>query len=141
MYEAALRIQQGDEAYFHSLSSPELSALIVGRDDDGRTLLHSAAATGRLGLVDLLARHGAAKVVNKQDDEVSQGQCTRSSRLLAPDRPRALRLGGSFVGGSPGGAGRHGCGCAATLPTQAACCPPTPAAGLVPPALSRQRGA
>lgn len=71
MYEAASKAREGDTAYFDGLAGPELSALVVGRDEDGRTLLHTAAATGNMPLVDLLAQHGAAKVVNKQDDEVS----------------------------------------------------------------------
>lgn len=71
MYEAAEKARTGDVEYFAALSDAEMRALIVGRDEDGRTLLHTAAANGFADLVDLLARTGAAKVVNKQDDEVS----------------------------------------------------------------------
>lgn len=70
MYVAAERARAGDVAYFESLTPQEWNALIVGKDEDGRTLLHTAAANGHLDLLELIASHGAAKVVDKQDDEV-----------------------------------------------------------------------
>ena len=70
MYEAAEFARQGNVDYFKAMSELELQALTIGRDEDGRTLLHTAAANGFLGLVQLLAAHGAARVVSKQDDEV-----------------------------------------------------------------------
>jgi ankyrin repeat protein len=72
MYEAAEYARQGNVDYFRSMPDLELQALTVGRDEDGRTLLHTAAANGYLSLVQLLAAHGAARVVSKQDDEVSK---------------------------------------------------------------------
>jgi 26S proteasome non-ATPase regulatory subunit 10 len=68
MFEAAERARAGDLPYFEALPEAELKTLLVGRDEDGRTLLHSAAAQGHLPLVQLLATAGAGKVVNKQDD-------------------------------------------------------------------------
>lgn len=70
MFEAAERARAGDLAYFQGLVPAELEFLIVGKDDDGRTLLHTAAAGGHAELLDLLAAKGAGKVVNKADDEV-----------------------------------------------------------------------
>lgn len=70
MFEAAERARQGDVTYFRNLSPGELAPLIVGRDEDGRTLFHTAAANGHLELLELLAGNGASKVANKQDDEV-----------------------------------------------------------------------
>lgn len=70
MFEAAERARDGDVAYFRSLTPQELSSLIVGRDEDGRTLFHTAAANGHLELLELLAGSGATKVADKQDDEV-----------------------------------------------------------------------
>jgi hypothetical protein len=71
MYEAAERAREGDVDYFRSLAPQELSSLIVGRDEDGRTLFHTAAANGHMELLELLAGSGATKVANKQDDEVT----------------------------------------------------------------------
>lgn len=69
MFEAAVRARDGDVAYFKGLQPGELSSLIVGRDEDGRTLFHTAAANGHLELLELLAGSGATKVADKQDDE------------------------------------------------------------------------
>lgn len=71
MYEAAGKARDGDLAYFKSLSALELGSLLVGRDEDGRTLLHTAAAEGHLELLQLLIAAGSGKVANKHDDEVS----------------------------------------------------------------------
>lgn len=73
MYEAAQHARAGDIDYFRNLAPQEIQVLIVGRDEDGRTLLHTAAAGGHTALVELLAEGGAGKVVNKQDDEVRLG--------------------------------------------------------------------
>ena len=70
MFEAVEYARNGNVDYFETLTPPELAALLVGRDEDGRTLLHTAAANGCLPLVQLLAERGASKVADKQDDEV-----------------------------------------------------------------------
>jgi ankyrin repeat protein len=70
MYEAAAKARDGDLAYFRALSEVELTSLVVGRDEDGRTLLHTAAARGDLDLMVLLLGAGSAKVASKHDDEV-----------------------------------------------------------------------
>lgn len=70
MYEAAGKARDGDVSYFQAMPAPELGSLLVGRDEDGRTLLHTAAAEGHLELLQLLIAAGSAKVVNKHDDEV-----------------------------------------------------------------------
>lgn len=56
--------------YFKALPTVELSSLLVGRDEDGRTLLHTAAAQGYMELLELLISAGSAKVLNKHDDGV-----------------------------------------------------------------------
>lgn len=71
MYEAAGKARDGNLDYFKAMSAPELGSLIVGRDEDGRTLFHTAAAEGHLELLQLLIAAGSAKVCNKHDDEVS----------------------------------------------------------------------
>lgn len=70
MYEAAVKAREGDVAYFQSLTPVELTSLLVGRDEDGRTLFHTAAAEGHLELLNVLIAAGSAKVANKHDDEV-----------------------------------------------------------------------
>ena len=79
MFEAVEHARNGNVGYFETLTPPELAALLVGRDEDGRTLLHTAAANGYLPLVQLLAERGASKVADKQDDEVR----ARSAQLSA----------------------------------------------------------
>ncbi|KIY95090.1 hypothetical protein MNEG_12872 [Monoraphidium neglectum] len=69
MYEASARARVGDVPYFGGLAPAELEFLVTAKDEDGRTLLHTAAANGHLQLLQLLANAGAGKVANKQDDE------------------------------------------------------------------------
>lgn len=71
MYEAAVKAREGDLAYFKGLTDIELHSLLVGRDEDGRTLLHTAAALGHMELLQLLIAAGSAKVASKHDDEVT----------------------------------------------------------------------
>lgn len=70
MFEAAGKARDGDVGYFQALPVPELASLLVGRDEDGRTLLHTAAAAGHLELLQLLIAAGSGKVASKHDDEV-----------------------------------------------------------------------
>lgn len=70
MYDAAVKAREGDVQYFQNMPAAELNSLLVGRDEDGRTLLHTAAAQGHLKLLQLLIDAGAAKVASKHDDEV-----------------------------------------------------------------------
>lgn len=72
MFEAAQRAEVGDLPYFVSTRQSELTYLIAARDEDGRTLAHIAARNGHCELLEVLARAGAGKVVNKADDEVRQ---------------------------------------------------------------------
>lgn len=89
MFEASERAREGDVAYFKAMPTLELSSLLVGRDEDGRTLLHTAAAQGYMELLELLISAGSAKVLNKHDDEVGHAvvvySCTpRACPLLKP---------------------------------------------------------
>lgn len=70
MFEAAQRAELGDLPYFIGTRRDELTYLVAGRDEEGRTLLHLAARNGHADLLDVLVRAGAGKVVNKADDEV-----------------------------------------------------------------------
>ena len=67
--------------YFQGLSAEQLAQLIARRDEDERTLLHTACGSGNLQLVQFLADHGAAGQVNDGDEEVG---ATRL-HLSAPD--------------------------------------------------------
>lgn len=95
MFEAADHARSGDVAYFRGLTPSELTSLIVGRDEDGRTLFHTAAANGHLELLELLAGSGAAKVANKQDDEVRhvQLQCPAHATVFGSQHTQQLALG------------------------------------------------
>jgi hypothetical protein len=73
MFEAAERAAAGDLTYFESERKAELGFLVWARDEDGRTLLHLAAANGHLQLLETLVAAGASKVLNKSDDEVGAG--------------------------------------------------------------------
>ena len=70
MEKAADRARQGDLSYFESLASDELGRLVKRRDEDQRTLLHAAASSGSLPLVQLIADRGGREDVDAQDDEV-----------------------------------------------------------------------
>jgi ankyrin repeat protein len=70
MFEAAEHARDGDVAYFRALAPAELDSLVIAKDEDGRSLLHTAAAGGHLELLELLAGAGAARVASKADDEV-----------------------------------------------------------------------
>ncbi|GIL69536.1 hypothetical protein Vretifemale_464 [Volvox reticuliferus] len=70
MDKAAERAREGDLPYFESLPADELMRLCRRKDEDQRSLLHSAALSGCVELLQLLvARGAAAAAVNDQDDE------------------------------------------------------------------------
>jgi ankyrin repeat protein len=109
MFEASARARAGDVPYFGGLAPGELEFLVNGKDEDGRTLLHTAAANGHLELLELLARAGAGKVVNKPDDEVrgpvaaSCAQRLRHNRVGTYRQQLPICVAGSW----------HACACAA----------------------------
>lgn len=70
---AAEKAREGAAAYFDGLASAEEMARLCAprsRDEDGRTLLHSAAVGGNLELLRTVADRGGAAAVNAQDEEV-----------------------------------------------------------------------
>jgi 26S proteasome non-ATPase regulatory subunit 10 len=69
---AAEKAREGDAAYFAGLQADEMARLCAprSRDEDGRTLLHSAAVGGNLELLRTVADRGGAAAVNAQDEEV-----------------------------------------------------------------------
>ena len=71
MERAAEAAREGDLQYISGIAPEELIRLCSKKDEDGRTLLHAAAASGSLPLLQyLLDRGGAAGTVNSSDEEV-----------------------------------------------------------------------
>lgn len=71
MDKAADHARQGDLDYFRQLPAEELSRLCKRRDEDGRSLLQSAASSGCVALCELVVEAGGAGAVNDGDEEVS----------------------------------------------------------------------
>lgn len=70
MDQAVEQARQGNVEYFQQLSPDTLGRLQQSKDEDGRSLLHAAAASGSLPLCELLHDKGGQASVNQQDDEV-----------------------------------------------------------------------
>ena len=69
MERAAEACRLGNLEYISTLGD-DLQRLIDRVDEDGRSLLHSAASSGCAPLLDFLAEEGAGPMVNRQDEEV-----------------------------------------------------------------------
>ena len=84
MQSAAEACRKGDLEAIETLDQQgNLQNLISSTDEDERTLLHSAAASGTLQLLDFLVQKGAGQSVNAADDEVSsQHEAGRRAPLL-----------------------------------------------------------
>ena len=67
--EAAVEAARRGDAIYFALSADQLAAVVNSRDDDHRSLLHTAAAAGSLQTVQFLAEHGAKALVNDADEE------------------------------------------------------------------------
>ncbi len=63
--------RKGDLPFFASY--PEIALLASSKDEDNRSLLHTASTAGNLELVKLLAEAGGKYHVNDADDEVMTG--------------------------------------------------------------------
>lgn len=63
--------QQGNFSFIESISAVDLSQLLQKSDEDGRTLVHAAAAAGQTQLLLYLLNSGGQPCVNRCDDEVS----------------------------------------------------------------------
>ena len=70
MQVAADAAREGNITHFHGLPEDELQRLVKKTDEDGRSLLHTAAGAGHLNIVQFLLDNGAQGMVNKQDEEV-----------------------------------------------------------------------
>lgn len=93
MQEASERARDGDLEYFQSLEIESLKALCRARDEDGRSLLHSAVVARSLPLFELFLRtseENQLEVLNGQDDNgwtplhsaVSSGYEDLATKLL-----------------------------------------------------------
>lgn len=69
MERAAEAARAGDISYFISLDQAELRRLCSKRDDDGRSLLHSAVAGGRLDLLQYLLEYSSTETIDAVDLE------------------------------------------------------------------------
>ena len=77
--------------FFTQLSPKELAKVMSQRDEDERTLLHTACGTPSLQLVDFLVTHGARAQVNAADEEVRRdggGREQGGSCMWQPKRRR-----------------------------------------------------
>ena len=63
--------QQGNFSFIESISRADLTQLLQKSDEDGRTLVHAAAAAGQTQLLSYLLSSGGEQCVNRCDDEVS----------------------------------------------------------------------
>jgi 26S proteasome non-ATPase regulatory subunit 10 len=70
MQRASEAAREGDLSYFEDLEDGEVQRLCQLRDEDGRTLFHSAITSGATPLVEvLLQRGGGPAAVNTADEE------------------------------------------------------------------------
>jgi 26S proteasome non-ATPase regulatory subunit 10 len=69
MEKAADRAREGDLQHFATMDPAELSRLVKRTDEDGRSLLHAAAASGSIELVQFLLDQGCREHIDSQDDE------------------------------------------------------------------------
>ena len=65
--------QQGNFSFIESISRADLTQLLQKSDEDGRTLVHAAAAAGQTQLLSYLLSSGGEQCVVRCDDEVSLG--------------------------------------------------------------------
>lgn len=67
--QLADEIREDNASTFESLPEDEWPRLVKLRDEDGRSLLHTAAANGRMAILEAFLQHGGDAVVNKQDED------------------------------------------------------------------------
>lgn len=91
MEKAGQHAREGDLQYISSLPEDELARLCRRKDEDGRSLLHSASSSGNLELVQLIAGRGGKDMLHDSDEEgwtplhsaVSCGHEATTSLLLS----------------------------------------------------------
>jgi 26S proteasome non-ATPase regulatory subunit 10 len=69
MERAAEAAREGNAQYFFDLTDDNLIKLCQKKDEDGRTLLHSAVVGGNMNLVQLLVERCGSEKINLQDSE------------------------------------------------------------------------
>lgn len=65
----AAQVRSGDDSWLQSVGKQDLESLKTTADEDGRTLLHTIAAVGRLDLLQHVQEHGFMVAVNRADAE------------------------------------------------------------------------
>lgn len=72
MEKAAEAAREGNLHFFQGLDPADLQRMCKKTDEDGRSLLHSAAAGGNLPVLNFILEHdGASSNVNRKDEDVS----------------------------------------------------------------------
>ena len=81
MERAAEEARAGNLLYFQGLPADRLAPLLRRADADGRSLFHSACASGSLPLAQFLLDHGApAEQAKQADEEVRRAAWRRRCR-------------------------------------------------------------
>ena len=91
--QLANSLRDGDLSAFHDLNADAWSRLIKLRDEDERTLFHTAAASGHLQVVNGFLANGGLVLVNKPDEDgwtplmsaCSSGRDAMVERLIAAE--------------------------------------------------------
>jgi hypothetical protein len=65
----AVQVRSGDDSWLNSVATEDLEHLKTAQDEDGRTLLHTIAAVGRISLLQHVEDHGFMVAVNRADAE------------------------------------------------------------------------
>jgi ankyrin repeat protein len=65
--DVAAKVRQGDDSFVRQIDEAGWETLRSAKDGDGRTLLHTIAACGRLDILQFLAEKGHMVAVNDQD--------------------------------------------------------------------------
>lgn len=67
--QIASQIRSADDSWAKTISAEDLQQLKTATDEDGRSLLHTIAAVGRIDLLQHIQQHGFMEAVNSADSE------------------------------------------------------------------------
>ena len=89
--QTANAIRDGDSTAFRSLKEDQWQRMLKVKDDDDRSLLHTAAGCGNVEVLDAFLQHGGKQLVNQADEDgwtplmsaASSGNTEVVQRLIA----------------------------------------------------------